>query len=76
MLNNHPLKLHALKTSSKGAIQKTAEATGDFTGNKSSMKLQKIHFRKIKRLTHKQKKSKIPNITVSKECIIEFLYHI
>ena len=31
MLNN---MLHALKTDSKGAIQKTAEAAGDLIGNK------------------------------------------
>ena len=32
----------ALKTSSKRAIQKTAEATGDLIGNKISIKIAKV----------------------------------
>ena len=39
MLNN---LLHALKTASKGAIQKTAETTGDLIGNEIADRITKV----------------------------------
>ena len=39
MLNN---AIDSLKTPSKRAIQKTAEATGDFVGNKIANRIMKV----------------------------------
>ena len=52
MLNNHAKRsgTDALKTLSKRAIQKTAEATGNLIGNEIVVKLQrsqKLHHRMV-----------------------------
>ena len=42
----------AMKTASKGAIQKTAEATGDLTGNKIANKITRVLKKKTAKELH------------------------
>ena len=61
---NQKLLDHAkqLKASSKRAIQKTAEGTGDLIGNKIGFQI--IHLRVIQRLIHKQISIELPKIYI------------
>ena len=59
---------YAFKTSSKSVIRKTAEATGDLTGNKISDKVTRAS------ITSQKKKKKIQKRTKKKQ-LEENIYH-
>ena len=52
--------IDAVKTASKRAVQKTAEATGDLIGNKAADKITSIGKLKEKEKTNKAKEIYIP----------------
>ena len=52
--------IDAVKTASKRAVQKTAEATGDLIGNKTADKITSIGKLKEKEKTNKAKEIYIP----------------
>ena len=59
--------IDAIKTASKRAIQKTAEATGDLMGNKIADKITSFSKKSVKDIHSKQLSSNEANNEITKE---------
>ena len=58
----------AIKTASKRAIQKTAEATGDLIGNKIADKITSVSKKSIKELPNDETDVNVKGATTKKKC--------
>ena len=57
-------KTDAIKTASKRAIQKTAEATGDLTGNKIAVKITSVSKKSAKELSNDETEVDVERATL------------
>ena len=59
----------AIKTASRKAIQRTAEATGDLIGNKIADKIMSVSKKSTKELQNNERELDVERATPNKKCI-------